>query len=103
MAWNKRHPDRFKKSNRNHRLRKNYGIDVAAWERMLASQGGRCAICRCAPTDKDLRRFNVDHSHETGEVRGILCHGCNVALGLLRDNQGILQSAIDYLDRYKSK
>jgi hypothetical protein len=62
-------------------------------ERMLADQGGVCAICSEPP-----RRPVVDHNHETGEVRGILCHGCNIALPHVEDAQW-LRLALAYLGR----
>lgn len=60
---------------------------------MLAEQDGRCKICG------QLKKLNVDHDHATGEVRGLLCHGCNVGIGFFRDSPELLRSAIDYLVR----
>lgn len=61
-----------------------YGLTVEDFGKLLASQGGVCAIC--AGTDEQ-RRLSVDHDHETGEVRGLLCSGCNGAkLGRLGDD-----------------
>lgn len=62
-------------------------------ERMLADQGGVCAICRDAP-----ERPVVDHNHETGEARGILCHGCNIKLPAIEDST-FLSAALHYLGR----
>jgi hypothetical protein len=60
---------------------------------MLAAQGGKCAICRTSETIK----WYVDHCHVTGKVRGILCHHCNLMLGMSRDDPQVLQAAIAYL------
>ena len=62
---------------------------------ILEKQEGKCAIC--GASDNFGRYLCVDHSHETGKIRGLLCNPCNQALGLLKDNVGILNNAIDYL------
>lgn len=81
-----------------HRARwlRQYGLTVDEFEALLLAQEGRCAICR---TDKVPRRGNwhVDHCHESGRIRGILCHGCNVALGHFKDNADLLRRAAEYL------
>lgn len=48
---------------------------IAEYERRLGEQGGKCAICRCAPDPR--RRFAVDHNHSSGKIRGLLCTVCN--------------------------
>lgn len=63
---------------------------------MLAEQGGICAIC--LRTCRTYPNLTVDHDHETGEVRGLLCRGCNVLLGHLQDDTGSLKRAISYLN-----
>lgn len=63
---------------------------------MLAAQDGRCAICRQKPLD-GVRRFAVDHSSTTYEIRGILCMRCNLGLGWFRDDPELLKAAIAYL------
>jgi len=60
---------------------------------LLGLQGDRCGIC-LTPFDGVPR---IDHDHLTGEVRGLLCHNCNVALGHFRDSEALLRSAIRYL------
>lgn len=70
-----------------------YGIDQAAYDAMLKSQGGVCAICHEA-VEYVLK---VDHCHETGRVRGLLCHPCNVGLGWFRDDAARVRRAADYL------
>lgn len=62
------------------------------WLRMAREQGGLCAICR-----RHGWEYVVDHNHSTDEVRGLLCHGCNTALGIFGDDPETLQRAIDYL------
>lgn len=78
------------------RVLKTYGIDAAEYARLLALQGGRCAICRRRP---GKRRLAVDHDHKTGAVRGLACESCNHdLLGGARDTLAILKAAVNYLD-----
>jgi hypothetical protein len=75
-----------------------YGIDQAAYDRMLKRQNGKCAICGAAP---GKRRLGVDHDHETGAVRGLLCLSCNGGLGLFRDDVDMLRAALAYLEAHR--
>lgn len=70
-----------------------YGLPADQLHGLLASGGG-CAIC--GRTD---RKLHIDHCHTTGRVRGLLCSGCNTALGKFRDSERILLSAVEYLRR----
>lgn len=72
-----------------------YGITPEELKTMYDKQEGKCAICSTEPTTK--RGLHVDHCHETGKVRGLLCHGCNVALGSFKDDVQLLNNAIKYL------
>jgi hypothetical protein len=71
-----------------------YGLTIESFNSLLASQQGCCAICR-----EVLKNPCVDHDHRTGLVRGILCHDCNRAIGMMRDSPDILRRAADYLIR----
>ena len=75
-----------------------YGIDVPDYERMLEEQNGGCYICGKKPTKRAL---DIDHDHETGKVRGLLCSNHNRALGLLGDNLLLLVRAMEYLVKNK--
>lgn len=69
-----------------------YGITKAQYDAMYEAQQGRCAICgEWKPV------LHVDHCHDSGSVRQLLCGSCNRMIGLAHDDVGILQSAIDYL------
>jgi hypothetical protein len=84
-------------SDRRSYLKRKYGITLEQYDAMLEAQGGVCAICR-EPRLKE-RTLHVDHDHETGEIRGLLCFRCNNALGDLRENYELFVKAADYLDR----
>lgn len=73
-------------------LKSRYGMSPIAYEALLSSQGGLCAICKEIPN-----RPCVDHSHQTGRVRGILCHHCNIRLAALED-ENYLKPAVAYLE-----
>jgi hypothetical protein len=90
--------------NREHNLRKNYGLTVAEYEQMFDRQNGVCAICGEPPAQegwKTVTRLHVDHDHNTGQVRSLLCNNCNRALGYFQDNRELLRRATEYLDRWK--
>lgn len=77
-------------------LKNRYGITVEQYDEMYERQGGRCAICSA---ESPGRTFDVDHDHDTGEVRGLLCNPCNRAIGLLGHDHDLLMSAIQYLEQ----
>lgn len=78
-------------------LRRRYGISLEQYEAMLELQDGRCAICG-RHGDEFGRRLAVDHCHETGKVRGLLCINCNPGIGAFRDNPELLRRAASYLE-----
>ena len=73
-----------------------YGITLEEYDEILADQGGCCLICK-RDTPNGQGRFVVDHNHETGEVRGLLCSTCNTGLGNFMDNPDFLLSAYHYI------
>lgn len=79
-------------------LKKWYGITLADYNQMFADQNGFCLICGVHQSQVK-KTFCVDHDHETGEIRGLLCDQCNKGLGQFEDNPSLLQRAIDYLRR----
>lgn len=81
-------------------LRK-YGLTEQDWSRMLAVQGGRCAICQTETPGGRGERWHIDHCHKTDRVRGLLCHNCNIGLGNFRDSTELLAAAISYLGAIK--
>ncbi|MGS1095849.1 endonuclease VII domain-containing protein [Aquamicrobium terrae] len=83
-------------------LKREFALTPEAFEALLERQGGGCAICHAKVTGlkergRRERSLHVDHCHETGRVRGILCHRCNFGLGHFRDDPELLERAAAYL------
>lgn len=74
------------------------GFTPNDFEKKLAEQNNKCAIC--GTEDPGATNWHADHDHKTGQKRGILCQKCNTGLGLLQDDINILCSAIEYLNHY---
>ncbi len=79
---------------RNRLLKYWYGITLADYEEFLRKQNGACAICKNT-YDYTL---HVDHNHTTGEIRGLLCHNCNMAIGHLQDSSELARATALYID-----
>jgi hypothetical protein len=92
----KKYKPREAKNNRDWRLRQ-YGVTQEEYDLLFKKQKGCCKICG---TKKPGHRKNfcVDHDHETGKVRGLLCSRCNFGIGLFDDDVGVLKKAIRYLE-----
>lgn len=78
-------------------LKKTFGIDLDYYYRMLESQGGVCAICRGEQASR-YKYYSVDHCHNHGGIRGLLCSDCNRALGMFKDDPAILRRAAEYIE-----
>jgi hypothetical protein len=103
LARHKANPD----AQRWRTVRHRYGLEKADYDRMLEEQGGACASCGTTESSHDHPRRNalsehywlhIDHDHETGEIRGLLCYRCNNGIGLLGSPKALRQAA-DYLER----
>ena len=91
----------MKETNRVIQYRLKYGITVEEYEILYDKQNGVCAICGQVESRiirGTLCKLSVDHDHETGKVRGLLCQNCNNMLGHAKDNPEILQKAVKYLE-----
>lgn len=100
--------EEYRRRERQQNFRRNYGIEIDDYDAMLVAQGGKCAICDGPPAgcrwerdaytgEKRVQRFSVDHDHETGAVRKLLCGRCNRGLGDFRDSPQLLLKAAEYL------
>lgn len=95
-AWRERNPEKVRGFNRATAERfklKRYGMSQEQYQSMHDAQGGLCAICG----GPDTRRLSIDHDHESGDLRGLLCRKCNLGIGCFEDNPEKLQRAIGYL------
>jgi hypothetical protein len=88
-------PD-VKRAERSSYLQRKYGLTIEQYDAMLAEQGGGCAICTRPPSESIS--LHVDHDHETGRIRGLLCFRCNNSLGDLEDSPQLLLAALNYVD-----
>lgn len=87
--------EKNKARRRGYNLINRYGITLPQYDEMLAAQAGVCKIC--AFPHSEAKKLHVDHCHDTGKIRGLLCTTCNTAIGKLRHSPEILRSAIRYL------
>ncbi len=71
---------------------------VARCSEMFEAQGGRCEICKISFFE--VRRYVIDHCHQTGVVRALLCDSCNTALGKFKDSPALLREAAAYVERF---
>ena len=78
------------------RLQRVFGLTLTEYDERLYRQGGVCLICQT--TCVTGKRLAVDHDHDTGRVRGLLCTRCNQGIGLFLDNPLLLRSAATYLE-----
>jgi hypothetical protein len=110
QQWREANPDRYAEQKREWKssgrqaaafrrwyLKKTYGLTVADYEQMLVAQGGGCAIC--GEVASDGQSLHVDHCHDTGRVRGLLCFNCNAGLGMFDHDGARLGAAAAYLRR----
>lgn len=89
---------RLRPKSRNDRFKLQYGITLEEAEDLYHKQEGKCAICgEFKGSLSKSAGLYIDHDHESGKVRGLLCNSCNVALGLMKDNPDLLKKAQFYL------
>jgi len=82
---------------REYSLKRMYDINQDDYNQMLTEQNDCCAICGTTEPGAKQTYFMVDHCHDTGKVRGLLCKSCNIALGEFNDDPSILEKAVLYL------
>jgi len=92
-AYAKANPERIQDNG----LRYKYGITLAERNAIAEDQGHRCKICKIEEKHAPKSTLCVDHDHNTGAIRGLLCFKCNSAIGLLQDNLEFVESAATYL------
>jgi len=94
-AYRRANPQRIAGYSMKHK----HGLTMIEYEALLCQQGGVCKVCRQEAEPVGIkRRLHIDHCHETGRIRGLLCHNCNVSLGLMKDDPARIRALADYLD-----
>jgi len=90
---------------KNSYYKRNYGIVEADLEQMKKDQDYKCYLCHCEGfligKNNHNEKLAVDHDHVTGKVRKLLCHNCNRALGLFKDNPELMRKAAAYVEEHK--
>ena len=89
--------------NREVHLKRKYGITLAEYDEMFDEQNGRCGICGTEEAGSKYKHFAVDHCHDSGAIRGLLCSNCNRGIGLLGDNLKDLSKAVLYLAKNEER
>lgn len=85
-------------------LKHKFGMSLSDYDRLLESQGGRCAICDATDSgNKKVKQLVIEHDHATGRVRGLTCQLCNHGLANFRENPEIMLAAIRYLEASNAK
>ena len=93
---------RIDKSNSYHkhshkRIKKVYGLEKTEFEKLREIHLNGCAIC------KQPKVLAIDHNHDTNETRGLLCHNCNLALGLLKEDEELIWNMLEYVKKYSRR
>lgn len=78
-----------------------YGLTQADWDALVRKQKDRCAICQTSRPGGRGERWHIDHDHVTGQVRGLLCHRCNMGVGFFLDDPEILAAAARYVAKHR--
>jgi hypothetical protein len=85
-----------------HRYRYSNGVIFVSKQDRIDLFSKSLKVCAVCDTKLDIGSAKYDHSHDTGEFRGWLCHHCNTAIGLMKDNPILLRLAAEYLESYDS-
>lgn len=84
---------------RDGQLKRHYGLTIEQYNGILSEQNGKCAICGTNECSSG-KSFAVDHDHQTGKIRGLLCVNCNMGIGSMKDDVNIMKRAIAYLESH---
>jgi hypothetical protein len=102
-AYRKNNKEKFLAIERKSKLKKAYGITPEQYDQLLEIQNEKCAICASKKPGGRTKMFFIDHCHDNGNIRGLLCMRCNTGLGLFLDNPKFLLNAISYLKENSSE
>lgn len=98
--WQKNQREKNPDVIKGYKLKESFGISIEEYNQMLFKHDNKCAICskpEIAKFKGKIKALAVDHCHETGKIRGLLCSGCNTALGKFKDSIELLIKAANYL------
>lgn len=84
-------------------LKVKYGITIEQFEEMKTRQNNTCAICKTTECGGRFKEWHIDHNRTTNQVRGLLCTSCNLAVGLIKDNEEVAQSMSKYLKDFRER
>ena len=101
IRFNSKYITNTKEYYQEYHLSKTFGITLEDYNNILLAQDNGCCICGTTQPGGKNGRFMVDHCHTTGKIRGLLCHNCNVGLGVFKDNPLNLTRAYKYLMNIK--
>lgn len=102
QSYHCRECDRIAQQRR--RFERDYGITIEEYDALWLAQEGLCAICRqpeTATRKGKAKALAVDHDHQTGQVRSLLCSRCNVAIGYLNDDPDLMRAAAVYIEEHR--
>lgn len=94
-AWDAQHPERLAVHRKRGKVRQRFGITLEEYE--ARTENAVCEVC----SGRDAKT-GLDHDHESGEIRGVLCGRCNTALGLLKDDPQRIRALALYLERKRT-
>lgn len=105
--WLNKNQHRLKEYRKRADLKKSYNITLEQFNEMLVEQGGTCYICHQPETQVHPKsglpyQLSVDHNHETGQVRRLLCNRCNKGLGMFEDSIELLDKLKMYLKEFSN-
>lgn len=98
--WALKNKEKRKLIARKSHLKIKYNMSLEDERKLINNQNNRCAICNNGII-VELNKFHIDHCHNSGKVRGILCNYCNTGLGMFQDSQEYLKSAVKYLKKHQ--
>jgi hypothetical protein len=94
--YRKKYPEKAKLYDARGRYKKIYGLSYEQRNEMILNQNNKCYICK-----KETTKLVVDHSHESGKVRKMLCYKCNILIGVYEFNKAIINEFDKYINEHK--
>ncbi len=104
----KSHASQTPEANKNHKLMRAFNISLDDYQKMFTAQNGVCEICKepekfSSKGNEKAMSLAVDHDHDTGKIRSLLCLKCNRGLGLFEEDANKLSAAINYIKKHKAR